>query len=408
MPQQLTSFVSCSFHDEDQKCVVEPLLNLIKNCDIDPRPLNQVPEQGRIIDVVVESIKRHRLFIAIVTKRDTKRVLKGRAHGRRPAEHAFRTAPLIIQEIGIACAFEKQIVVFREKGVDPQDLGLAHGVSEVQFERKTLREQLQTGSKIRDTMERLLRSARQKSLDVSQIIDTHEIAVGGKGRLERTIKVRQLTDVNRWMNEATFHQGVEFLFEQIIEEGNEFRPDVFIGINATGAMIACYLNGRLYGKEARPVGIVATGAFKGPAVQRRTDHMVPYDRIEEHHDVLVVDSQFKRGENSFYVIGEIKERLKQDFDRRNREQGKSPRAGKRQLENVRFSFAALIACGIDLSCRDDAGSTEAPALRNPIGIAELFRRAVNPRYNRRLCKNHRPDFLAFISKGNVKAPKGMT
>jgi len=404
MPQQLTSFVSYSFHDEDRDCVVKPLLDLIRQCDIDAQPLDEHPEEGLIIEVVVEAIKRHRLFIAIVTKRDTKALSKRRALARRAAEHAFRTAPLIIQEIGIACAFEKQMVVFREKGVDPQDLGMAHGVSEVQFERKTLRQALEGESDLRRTMERLLRSARQKALDASQIIDTHEVTVGGKGRLQRAMKVRQLTDVEHWMNQATFYQGLEFLFEQIEEEGNEFRPDSFIGINATGAMIAAYLNGRLYGKEARPIGLVATGAFKGEQVRRSTVHMVPYERIEEHDDVLVIDSQVKRGENSYYVIEEIKERLKQDFIRR----GNAPRESSQKLGKVRFTFAALIACGIDLSRRHDGGLADAVAVRKPIALAALFRPPVNTRYNDRMCTDHRPDFLAFISHGNVKAPKGMT
>ena len=203
-PQQLTSFISCSFHKEDQEQVVKPLLDLISDCGIDPRPLHRMPEAGRHTDVIVESIKRHRLFIAIVTKRDMPVVSAGTARGRgkRRRQLGFRTAPLIIQEIGIACAFGKPIVVFRENGVDPEDLGLAHGVSEVEFRRDSLRRDLGKSSELRDTMERLLGSARRNCLDASQMIDTHEVLVGGEGdRLQRTMTVRQVTDVERWLAE---------------------------------------------------------------------------------------------------------------------------------------------------------------------------------------------------------------
>ena len=409
-PQQLTSFISCSFHKEDQERVVKPLLDLVSNCGIDPRPLHRMPEAGRHTDVIVESIKRHRLFIAIVTKRDMPVVSAGLARGRgkRRRQLGFRTAPLIIQEIGIACAFGKPIVVFRENGVDPEDLGLAHGVSEVEFRRDTLRKQLGKSSELRDTMERLLGSARRNCLDASQMIDTHEVLVGGEGdRLQRTMTVRQLTDVERWLNVATFYQGAEFLFEQITEEANELRPDFFVGINTTGLMIAAFLNGRLYGKEARPIGIVTTGPFRG-SQKRSTVHMAPYELIDEHNDVLVVDSQFKRGRTSFQVIEEIKARLKKDFARKDETEGRSSSAKRRKLKNVQFSFAVLIACGIDVRRRSGSDATDDLATRKPIPITKLFRRPVNRLCDFRTCKSHLPDFLAFVSRGNVKAPKGMT
>jgi hypothetical protein len=324
MPQEITAFVSCSFDENDRKQVVKPLVDLIRKCGVDPRPLDQMPEQGHLTDVIVRSIKRHRLFVAIVTKRDmtshstiSSPRRKRKSPGSSLANGVLRTSPLIIQEIGIACAFEKPMVVFRERGVDPEELGLARGVSEVEFERGTLCEQLKKRSELRDRMETLVGSARRHCLDTSHIIDTLDVIVGGdevarRSRGERTMKVRQLTDAERWMNEATFLQGLRFLHEQILEEVNEFRPDVFVGINATGVMIAAYLNARLCGKAARPVGMVTTGTYKGK-LKRSTDHTVPYARIEEHHDVLVVDSQFKSGRNSCNVIGEIKKEVEGRF-----------------------------------------------------------------------------------------------
>lgn len=426
MPQELTAFVSCSFDEDDRKQVVEPLVDLIRNCGVDPRPLNQMPEQGHLTDVIVESIKRHRLFVAIVTKRDmtsnstmSSPLRKRKSPGSSGAKGALRTSPLIIQEIGIACAFEKPMVVFRERGIDHEELGLARGVSEVEFDRDTLCEQLKKPTELRERMERLVGSARRHCLDTSHIIDTLDVIVGGnvvagRSRGERTMKVRQLTDAERWMNEATFLQGLQFLHEQILEEVNEFRPDVFVGINATGVMIAAYLNARLFGKAARPVGMVTTGTYKGK-LKRSTDHTVPYDRIDEHHDVLVVDSQFKSGRNSCDVIGEIKEKLKRDFARRDREERRSRRSkrenrGRRNIENVRFSFAALIACYIDVgrAFGDNSCSRRSDSGVEPIKFESLFDSKVNKAYDSKHCGGCVPDFLAFVTKGPVKAPKGMT
>lgn len=77
---------------------------------------------------------------------------------------------------------------------------------------------------------------------------------------------------------------------------------------------------------------------------------------------------------------------------------------------MRFSFAALIACFIDVGRAFGGGS---PSRRSdsgvePIKFESLFDSEVNDAYDTEHCGGRVPDFLAFVTQGPVKAPKGMT
>lgn len=163
---------------------------------------------------------------------------------------------------------------------------------------------------------------------------------------------------------------------------------MFIGINAVGAMIAAFLSGRIYGKDNRPFGIFKTSTIRGEKRQLYEDWLPPSEAVLESVRLaspkrdakreviaLVVDGQLKTGRNWVDVKAALEK-----FYRR---------------INLRMYYLAFVACGINRDNRDRAKEGL------PWTMDELFCAPVNSQI-KVSGPWHLPDFLAYVSVGNVK------
>lgn len=201
-----------------------------------------------------------------------------------------------------------------------------------------------------------------------------------KGKQERRLVRCLHTEPDR-MTPETFYRGIEFLYEQTKRQNPPLAPDLVIGVNATAGMIASYIDGR-HDKRRNPVSILKTGP-KNKATGERSYYemwLPPQEKLEEIEptpQVLVVDSQSKSGDSSREVFSRLNGMLPENSD---------------------LSYAALIACELEWKDSDFEQPNGSPYKR--IKRSKLFRKP--KRRGARL-----PDFVAYVSKGNVKPPEGM-
>ncbi len=234
-----------------------------------------------------------------------------------------------------------------------------------------------------DRIDAALGKSRQP-IDRPTLVEKQLVVVSPETSHE--LHVDRLPDSDQYYNlsEELFFRGLKKLHEQI---GN-LGPDLFVGINYAGIMIAAYLGGsggRL--SRNRPFGIIKTGKNKG--AETRT---LPYVNLPTCDEVttfcggdrpliLVADSQHKSG----YVGQQVIEFIQNKY------------AAAKPI----IRYASLIVCGV----------TVPSPVPDSVSMKDLFNRVANDEakhgiYNSlvRAEMKKLPDFVAYVSKGPVGMP----
>ncbi len=163
----------------------------------------------------------------------------------------------------------------------------------------------------------------------------------------------------------TFGDGMCFLKNQITDYSPKVEPDLCIGINRKGMLIASYLAGTLHDGQ-RLVGFIRTSGEKREIVEE--SFPCNLGRIKS---ILIVDSEIKSGYSLHHIIEYLIEKF-------------SPQGEKLDIKIAVFS-ACLIKEHIDK-------------------ITDLETKGV---FEHEYIDNL-PDFLAFITAGRIKLPEGIT
>jgi hypothetical protein len=103
----------------------------------------------------------------------------------------------------------------------------------------------------------------------------------------------------------TFGKGLERL-DQLTTEAAGLAPDLFIGINETGTMIASYLCWQGCGHGRKPLGIVRTEGKK-PDGKRKIIQFPPAEVIADSSVIALVDSEIKSGKSLEGIVEKIRQ-----------------------------------------------------------------------------------------------------
>jgi len=202
----------------------------------------------------------------------------------------------------------------------------------------------------------------------NQIGKAHVVLVGET----RKIRVRMLKRIGLAPDEVlhitwnTIGKGAEYLLDQIKQHKPSFYPDLILGINELGMIVACYLAGTLQ-RSNRLFGVVWTGNADPVTGLRSTIYSIPQtvstDRSQKL-SILLVDGELKSGKSA----KQIKDELEKTF-------------------NVsRILVATLVAC------RTAGPVEEMTKIRFVKGDGTQQNLA------------YLPDFLAFQTTGDMEPP----
>jgi DeoR/GlpR family transcriptional regulator of sugar metabolism len=118
--RSITAFFSCSFHEREEE-IVQYFKTIAMQCRVIPVIANK-PGVGPISEKVQDLIHKQDAFVAILTEKNLE---------------SHQASAWINNEIGIAVALEKPIIVFKENSID--DLGIIPNITEyVIFSRDDL------------------------------------------------------------------------------------------------------------------------------------------------------------------------------------------------------------------------------------------------------------------------------
>ncbi len=168
----------------------------------------------------------------------------------------------------------------------------------------------------------------------------------------------------------TIWDGVEALARQISRYKGACRPDLILGINELGTIIASYLNSRLWQGE-KEIGIIRSGTPEEKNKMRPIVFSIPetFSNNESHGlRILLVDSEIKSGQSAKQIIDCLNERF----------------AAKQ------IYFAVLTTCRVNCPVEDMAHlmyKKDNKAQEQPIPVPI--------------------DFLAFFTTGDVEPPEAL-
>ena len=175
-----------------------------------------------------------------------------------------------------------------------------------------------------------------------------------------------------------FAQGAEALANQIRRHTAAVRPDLIVGVNQTGIMLASYLDGVCWPGSPRPIGTIKTGGRVSKGLHR---HVYPCLPSKEDlssvlagkpiESILVVDGEYKTGSSLRQVDRFLEERY-----------------GVAPLESFK---AVLCLCGID----------KHHLLQENIRIEDVLRKSRYTERGIRPEERAHPDFVAFIASGSI-------
>lgn len=362
MGKPIRAFLSCSYSPQDQATVAK-LREMIEECGIELYVVSEAGGLGELSKAIIDAIQRSDLFIVIITP--------------NLDSDAKQARPWLISEIGIASAFNKDIVLFRDEQVEQPNLGVALNLIAHQF---TADNPLAN----RDPMVKSLEKAVKRAQATPRIVresDLEErvLTITDNHRKEQ-IEVRELTveKTKGKMDWPTFIRGYELLSQQFNEM--QSRPiDLWVGVNATGTNIAAYLRGHMDVNKMLniPFGTVHSTPEDLNSGARSFSVSLPPRRVLSSIDkqvkprVVVVDSQLKTGRSQKKIQQMIEDHLGREID---------------------VWHAALIA---NLIRSPDTRNLSTEDL-----ISETYN-SNNPRPTRP------PNFLAYISETNIKPPEGL-
>lgn len=106
---------------------------------------------------------------------------------------------------------------------------------------------------------------------------------------------------------GTVLQGAEYLSKQIARYKGGCRPNLILGINELGTVLASYLNGKLWRGE-KEIGIVRSGPPDQKSKKRPMFYSIPDIFVKDKSkelSVLLVDSEIKSGESTRQIIDEL-------------------------------------------------------------------------------------------------------
>jgi hypoxanthine phosphoribosyltransferase len=179
----------------------------------------------------------------------------------------------------------------------------------------------------------------------------------------------------------TFGHGIAVLEEQIRTSYNVYTPDMCIGVNPSGLLVASHLSARIW-STLIPVGYVVITRVGG--YPRLVHESLP-DSVQRAKSILVADSEIKSGDSLKYVERFLREE-------------------KGCAENVEIKFAVLWACMV-------RGKIENMA---QLRLKCNENRACKACLDNRECKEckgvftqsdeYLPDYLAFVTPGRVWKP----
>jgi len=172
---------------------------------------------------------------------------------------------------------------------------------------------------------------------------------------------RGIVDESRTLSAGEFQNGIDILKRQLDQPGYTFHPDFYIGINIGGAVIASYLAGPKGAKKM--IGSVMTEGDDHTAY-----HWVWPADPKDVRQVLIVDSQVKRGKSLKHVYDYVEEYFRQ------REQ------------NIEIKIAVLAACQVRKA------------------ISEITELNVDVHGVFHQDKKYLPEFLAYLSEGIIRLP----
>lgn len=118
--RSITAFFSCSFHEREEE-IVQYFKTIAMQCGVIPVLANE-PSVGPISEKVQELIRNQNAFVVILTEKTLE---------------SNQASAWINNEIGIAVALKKPIIVFKENSID--DLGIIPNITEyITFSRNDL------------------------------------------------------------------------------------------------------------------------------------------------------------------------------------------------------------------------------------------------------------------------------
>lgn len=358
MDRKVTAFISCSFHQDDQSRVVEPLCRMLSAVGIEPVKLDDRPHGGQISPAVYTAIQQTDFFVAIAT--------------RDHAGHPTKTRDWIVKELGAAESHQKQIFIFCEDGVDP---AWSEGRELFTFNRDP---HVAVRPELADLFRQTAHDLRREEIGGELMVES---ALHGP-----PLRVRQLTEkAAPDMSGTTFMSGLQQLYEQLQKRIPAVQPTVYVGLNHAGMMAAAYLEGRATRKNRQFLGIIKTGTGKyRPETKSSKDRKILFQslptksKINSDDTILLVDGQIKSGESSQRMLEMLHEKY----------------AGT----EATILYAAVVATRIELP--------DITKMTHPIPISDLFK----GRYNTNdppLNLVRPPDLLAFVSTADVRPPDGI-
>lgn len=249
--------------------------------------------------------------------------------------------------------------------------------------------------KLRQQLDLRFNTLLRDGLQIDRSISVTFPEIPGRLQNRPTLSVYQLSqDASPWMNGATFHRGMEILFEQIRRESSMLVPDLFIGVNQGGTIAAAYLEARLHQANEFPFQMVRTPTG---SIARKT-RVLAYPEgglgkiftrqvLSKIRTAIIVDSQVKSGESSFELMEMC----------------------DRYAKKVTIYFAVLVVCGIKTSelpakidNRDDLFDPN-----KKLNVS--YRRRCWDKYvaDRKKGRERLPDFFAYVSQEAVKPAEGV-
>ena len=109
----------------------------------------------------------------------------------------------------------------------------------------------------------------------------------------------------------TIWDGVEAIARQISRYKGACRPDLILGINELGTIVASYLNSRLWQGE-KEIGIIRSGTPEGKNKMRPIVFSIPetFSGNKSHGlRILLVDSEIKSGQSIKQIVDCLNERF---------------------------------------------------------------------------------------------------
>ena len=137
---------------------------------------------------------------------------------------------------------------------------------------------------------------------------------GGKKSIRVRILKRTGLDPDKplYISWDTIGKGAEYLAEQIDQYSPALHPDLILGVNELGMIIASYLAGTLR-KGRKEIGFVRTGTSDAKTGKRPTFYSFPEILVNDNSQgltILLVDNELKSGRSAKQIMAELKQKFK--------------------------------------------------------------------------------------------------